>query len=110
MKSAFILFATLGAMVRQACSHHLNERPTSRGPVTTSNAQFSQADYAAEVKRLTPLAARGDADAEFRLGRMYDFAQGVPRYVDKMVALYAASAAQGNSDGENGLGACYEGW
>ena len=35
-------------------------------------------DYAAAAKELRPLAERGDAEAQYRIGRMYEFGAGYP--------------------------------
>ena len=64
-------------------------------------------DVAAELKQLDSLVAKGDADAEYRLGLMYSHGKGVPKDVAKALVLYRASAAQGNADGENALGVSY---
>ena len=65
-------------------------------------------DYAAALAELTPLAAHGNAIAQYNLGRMYYYGQGVPRDLDQATSLFRQSAAQGNPDGENNLGAGYE--
>ncbi|MGH9808741.1 MAG: tetratricopeptide repeat protein, partial [Terriglobia bacterium] len=64
-------------------------------------------DYATALKELRPLAERGNAKAQYRLGRMYEFGQGVA--VDKAQALawLRKSAAQGNSEAQLELGVIY---
>ena len=42
-------------------------------------AAYDRADYAAALRELAPLAEKGDAAAQYRLGRMASLGQGVPR-------------------------------
>ncbi len=64
-------------------------------------------DYATALRELRPLAERGNSDAQYRLGRMYEFGRGVP--IDKAQALVwlRKSAAQENSYAEQELGVIY---
>ena len=39
-------------------------------------AAYARGDYAAAIAEFGPLAERGDAVAQFRLGSMYDFGKG----------------------------------
>ena len=59
-------------------------RPTSQA--APAGAVFDQAmaahkrgDFAAALDRLQPLAERGDAEAQYVLGLMHEFGQGVAR-------------------------------
>ena len=36
-------------------------------------------DFAAAAKELRPLAERGDAEAQYRIGLMYEFGKGYPQ-------------------------------
>jgi len=49
--------------------------PTSAG-LNEGLAALSKADYAMAVKALRPLADRGDAEAQYRSGLMYEFGRG----------------------------------
>ena len=53
--------------------------------VTEGNDAFVKGDYVTALKELRPLAERGNAKAQYRRGRMYEFGQGVA--VDKAQAL-----------------------
>ncbi|MEP6998155.1 MAG: tetratricopeptide repeat protein [Betaproteobacteria bacterium] len=75
--------------------------------VTEGNDAFVKGDYVTALKELRPLAERGNAKAQYRLGRMYEFGQGVA--VDKAQALVwlRRSAAQGDSEAQLELGVIY---
>lgn len=59
------------------------------------------------LENLIQQAEKGDADAQFKLGRLYDKGEGVEE--DKMEALkwYEKSADNGNADAQNQLGDWY---
>jgi uncharacterized protein len=68
---------------------------------------FDRGDYAEAREQWAPLAEQGHAQAQFRLGCLYAFGQGVP--VDHALALrlYRLAAEQGDADAQNNLGAMY---
>jgi hypothetical protein len=76
------------------------------GPKEGTDA-FVKGDYVTALKELRPLAERGNAKAQYRLGRMYEFGQGV--VVDKAQALVwlRKSAAQGDAEAQLELGVMY---
>lgn len=53
------------------------------------------------------LAEGGDAGAQFNLGYMYDFGEGVPQNDDKAVRWYRLAAEQGDVDAQYNLGFMY---
>ena len=52
-------------------------------------------------------AEQGNAEAQFKLGRMYAKGEGVPQDYAQAVAWFRKAAEQGNAKGQNGLGAMY---
>ncbi len=52
-------------------------------------------------------AARGDADAQYRLGYMYGTGQGVPKDDGKAVGWYRKAAGQGHARAQYNLGVAY---
>jgi TPR repeat protein len=52
-------------------------------------------------------ADKGDANAEFKLGRAYYHGEGVPKDLTKAFGLYQKSAQQGNMKAENNLASMY---
>lgn len=54
------------------------------------------------------LAARlGDAEAQFRLGEMYEKGEGVEQDYEHAAELYLEAARQGNADAQNNLAFMY---
>ena len=49
------------------------------GPLEDGNNTYQRGDYAAAMRLLRPLALQGDADAQFKVGVMYDQGWGVPQ-------------------------------
>ena len=68
---------------------------------------YEQKDYASAFKELTPLAEKGNADAQLLLGKMYMRGQGVLKDDDQAVKWFRASATQGNADAQFFLGSMY---
>lgn len=70
-------------------------------------AAYDSRDYAAALRELRPLAERGHAPAQHRLGIMYRLGQGVARNHAEAVRWYRAAAVQGLESGQNQLGGMY---
>src|SRR5215471_12803631 len=68
---------------------------------------YQQKDYATALKELTPLAEKGNADAQLILGKMYWMGQGVLKDPGQAMKLFKASALQGNADAQFFLGSIY---
>jgi hypothetical protein len=49
---------------------------SSLAGVNEGVAALQKADYATALKEFEPLAARGDSEAQYRLGRMYEYGRG----------------------------------
>ena len=71
-------------------------------------AADARKDYATELKLLRPLVDKGDVDAQFLLGVMYDNGQGVAQDYKEAVRLYRLAAEQGNVKAQNNLGFMYD--
>jgi hypothetical protein len=52
-------------------------------------------------------AEQGDANAQYKLGNMYYYGQGVPRDYAEAFRWYSKAADQGNAMGQSGLGYLY---
>lgn len=57
---------------------------------------WSIGNYDAAVQEWQPLAAHGDADAQFNLAQAYKLGRGVPRDIGKAQELYHKAAIQGH--------------
>ena len=64
-------------------------------------------DYAAALKELRPLADRGDAEAQYRMGLMYEHGAGVPADKAQMLSWLRKAAAQGHPAAQCELGILY---
>lgn len=64
-------------------------------------------DYAAALKELRPLAEKGDAEAQYRMGLMYEYGAGVPADKAQMVAWLRKAATQGHPAAQCELGILY---
>jgi len=70
-------------------------------------AALIRKDYATAAKEYRPLAERGDAEAQYRIGRMYEFGNGYPEDKAQGIAWIRKAAAQGHADAEQELGVVY---
>ena len=59
------------------------------------------------AEQLEPLAEQGDANAQFSLGKIYDYGQGVPRNDKTAVKWYRLAAEQGHAEAQFNLGVMY---
>jgi uncharacterized protein len=64
-------------------------------------------DYATAIKEYRPLAERGNAEAQYRIGRMYEFGQGYPQDKARGIAWVRKAAAQNHADAQQELGVIY---
>ena len=64
-------------------------------------------DYATALREWTPLAKRGDADAQYNLGQMYRKGEGVPQDYKTAAKWYTLAAKQGDASAQGNLGLMY---
>ena len=67
----------------------------------------ARGDYATVFKMYRPLAAEGDADAQYNLGLMYYNGRGVTQNYQEALRWFKLSAEQGLARGQYMLGAMY---
>jgi len=77
------------------------------GSARTSAAQTGAQPQPAAVADTRVRAEAGDAEAQFRLGRMYLYGDGVPQDHDQSVAWFRKAAAQGHPKAQNNLGIAF---
>jgi uncharacterized protein len=65
-------------------------------------------DYKAALQEWLPLAEKGDAAAQVRVGRLYDFGFGVTQSYTAAGNWYRKAAEQGNAGAEFLLGVLYD--
>ena len=68
---------------------------------------YERGDYAQAMNLLRPLAAQGDARAQFNLGVMYRHGEGVPQDAQEAVTWYRKAAEQGYAPAQYNLGVMY---
>lgn len=66
-----------------------------------------RSDFARAAKELRPLADKGNAEAQYRVGLMYEFGKGYPQDVPKGVAWLVKAANQGHTGAQQELGYLY---
>ena len=68
---------------------------------------LSKKDYVTAANEYRPLAERGDPEAQYRIGRLYEFGNGYPQDKAQGIAWIRKAAAQGHADAEQELGVIY---
>jgi uncharacterized protein len=81
---------------------------TSADPLARANAAYARGDYVLAVNMLTPLALRGNPNAQAVLGFMYENGFGAPQAYAAAADLYIQAAAGGNPFGQAMLGLMYD--
>jgi TPR repeat protein len=77
------------------------------GPMDDAKAAYMRHDYAKAAKLIRPLAERGNADAQTKLGDLYRRGLGVPQSFREAARWYRMAAVQGDAQGQNNLGLMY---
>lgn len=77
-------------------------------PLARANAAYARGDYVLVVNLLTPLAFRGNAQAQAFLGFMFENGYGAPQVYVTAADLYCQAAIRGNPFGQGMLGLMYD--
>jgi len=77
------------------------------GPLEDASAAYQRRDFSEAAKWYRAAADHGDAEAQFRLGILYYFGQGVPQDNGEAVKWYRRAAEQGVALAQGSLGAMY---
>jgi uncharacterized protein len=78
------------------------------GQLEDAEAAFGNNDYATAFRLFRSLADQGNADAQTRLGQMYETGQSVPNNYAEAVTLYRRAADQDFKIAQWNLGSMYE--
>jgi len=70
-------------------------------------AALARKDYVTAANEYRPLAERGNAEAQYRIGRMYEFGNGYAQDKAQGIAWVRKAADQGHVDAEQELGVVY---
>lgn len=76
-------------------------------PLDAVNAAIERGDHENAVRLLRPLAEGGDANAQFRLGFMYQLGKGVPVNDPEAAVWYRKAALQAHAEARYRLGMMY---
>jgi TPR repeat protein len=76
-------------------------------PIDDAKAAYLHHDYAKAARLIRPLAQRGNADAQARLGDLYARGRGVAQSYVAAARWYRLAAVQGNARAQNNLGLMY---
>ena len=68
---------------------------------------YNDGDYATALKEWKPLAEQGYAFAQYNLGILYEYGNGVPKDYAEAVKWYRLSAEQGYAISQYSLGLMY---
>ena len=83
-------------------------RAAHADPLARANAAYARGDYVLAVNMLTPIALRGNPNAQAFLGFMYENGYGAPQAYDAAADLYIQAAMRGNPFGQCMLGLMYD--
>ncbi|MDA0240638.1 MAG: tetratricopeptide repeat protein [Proteobacteria bacterium] len=82
--------------------------PAAGADLKMGVAAYRAGDYATALQELRPLAAEGNAEAQFALGGMYVDGKGVPQDYAQAVHWWLKAAEQGHALGGGFLGDMYD--
>ena len=68
---------------------------------------YAKEDYAGALKHWTKAASKDDAEAQFRLGRLYDRGEGMDEDPATALIWYTKAAEQGVEEAQTNLGVLY---
>jgi V8-like Glu-specific endopeptidase len=81
--------------------------PAAAAELDDAVAAAQRGEYAAALRRLSPLAEKGDARAQFDVGFMHAYGWGVPRNPAEAITWYRKAADQGLPVAQHFLGLAY---
>ncbi len=81
--------------------------PATAAELNDAVAAAHRGDYATALRRLSPLAEKGDARAQFDVGFMHAYGWGVQRNPAEAIAWYRKAADQGLQVAQHFLGIAY---
>src|SRR5262245_25545350 len=77
------------------------------GPLEAGLEAYKKGNFDTAIRLLRPLAEQGNAQAEEKLGRMYQRGKGVPKDFARAVEWYRKAADQGDAAAQGRLGFLY---
>lgn len=83
------------------------DRPQEVSEIIEGMEAFEEKDYESALVTFRPAAERGNRQAQFYLGKMYEEGKGVPKNIATAVQWYQKSATQGRDAAQYHLGELY---
>jgi TPR repeat protein len=87
--------------------NQLEQATSSQADFQAGLAAYNRGDYETAFQLLQPLAEQGDATAQYKLGVMHNFGQGVRLNYHEAMRWYRKAAEQGHHDAQHMVGAMY---
>ena len=86
-----------------------DREPVTEPKLTLDKAllAYSRDDYDIAMALYRPLAEQGNAEAQFRIGDMYEAGKGLPKNYHTALEWYRKAALQGHDGAQNSLGIMY---
>ena len=97
LRSGFLALAIMALVV-----------PANARPFEDGNVALDSGDYATALRLLRPLAEQGLAEAQYRLGDMYEFGGGVRQDYAEAVKWFRLAAGQGDARAQDSLAIMYD--
>jgi TPR repeat protein/curved DNA-binding protein CbpA len=98
--------------VKENNSHELDDllqnHATNQDTLNNANSLYDQKRYADALPLFQDLAVQGYSSAQYNLGLMYDYAQGVAQDYTQAAYWYRKASEQGHASAQNNLGVLYE--
>ncbi len=103
MKHRLIAFLLIISFTFGMARHEASAEPFGDGL-----AAAERGDFATALRLWQPLAAQGNAAAQFNLGIMYAYGKGVGQDFKEAMKWYRLAAAQGDAGAQTNLGVMYD--
>ncbi len=103
-----VVLLAVGAGARAGLQEELHSHHEGHKKDAPAHCEDPAAGAEVKLKELRPLAANGDACAQFDLGFMYDRGLGVPQDYKEAASWYRKAAEQGNASAQFYLGQMYD--
>ncbi len=104
-----VVFLAAGAGAQAGLQEELHSHAGHKKDTPVpAHCEDPAADAEVKLKEFRPLAANGDARAQFELGFMYERGIGVPQDYKEAASWYRKAAEQGNASAQFYLGQMYD--
>jgi TPR repeat protein len=80
----------------------------AQGDFQLGMAAYESGDYGEALAQWLPLAGRGHAQAQYRIGRLYFYGRGVEQDISEAAEWYRKAAEQGHARSQSNLAIMYE--